>query len=549
MSSLRRANLTALGLTWLALALRLYHLTFQSLWRDEVDTLLFAARPLTTVLGNFSKPGENGPLFFLTMRPWLAAAGRTEFALRFPSALAGALAVPVIYLIVRRLGGVRPALVAGLLAAVAPYLVWYGQEAKMYAALTVLVPLSLWLTLQAIERGGWRWWVSLYVVTSLSWYTHVLAALVVLVQATWFVIILVFEARATLGKSPTQRAAEAASEKSAEAAPMPPVTDIGVRTAGAQSAEAAPMPPVADMGVRTAGAQGARRWLAPALYLAGLILPYLPMAWWQAKLWLSPTFETGHPFVSLPDVWLVLAEAFGRGIVPSYEPITLLPFILAWLAGAALWPAIRDTRRDWRTATLLATWLLLPPLALFGVSLGMPIFADRYLIWVMPAFLALVALGLVGIARVWRPLGLLTAGVILAVYLAGVWQQAHVPIKADFRSAASFVAAHQRADDLLLFQIPYVRQNYRYYSDRFDSSVGRLRGIDGPYTNDGLGEPAVAETMTSGTAQAAAVWLIASETPMWDARSLTQAWLSAHGAVTDQAEFARVAVTRYELRK
>ncbi|MCX6031296.1 MAG: glycosyltransferase family 39 protein [Chloroflexi bacterium] len=527
MSSLRRANLAALGLTWLALALRLYRLTFQSLWRDEVDTLLFATRPLTTVLGNFSKPGENGPLFFLAMRPWLTVAGRTEFALRFPSALAGAMAVPVIYLLVRRLGGVRPALVAGLLAAVAPYLVWYGQEAKMYAALTVLVPLSLWLTLQAIERGGWRWWVSLYVVTSLSWYTHVLAALVVVVQAAWFVTILVFEARAASGKSPTQRAAEAAPRHRLYFRP----------------------PPVADMGVRTAGTQGARRWLAPALYLAGLILPYLPLAWWQAKLWLSPTFETGHPFVSLPDVWLVLAEAFGRGIMPGYEPISLLPFILAWLAGAVLWPAIRDTRRDWRTAALLATWLLLPPLALFGVSLGMPIFADRYLIWVMPAFLALVALGLVGIARVWRPLGLLTAGAILAVYLAGVWQQAHVPIKADFRSAASFVAAHQQTDDLLLFQIPYIRQNYRYYSDRFDSSVGRLRGIDGPYTNDGLDEPTVAETLANGVAQASAVWLIASEAPMWDTRGLTQAWLSAHGAVTDQAEFARVAVTRYELRK
>ena len=553
-----RANLAVLGLAALALALRLYHLTFQSLWRDEVDTLLFATRPLTTVLGAFSKPGENGPLFFLAMRPWLAVAGRSEFALRFPSALAGALAVPVIYLLVRRLGGTRPALIAALLTAVAPYLVWYGQEAKMYAALTVLVPLSLWLTLQAIERRGWRWWALLYVVTSLSWYTHVLAALAVLVQAAWFVIILVFETRGADTKKRgrfifgARKHPERSTAVVSPCAVEEPALSLSKgcdRHDRSASFDYGLRPSAQDAPLTSAPTVKRARWLAPALYLAGLILPYLPMAWWQARLWLSPTFETGHPFVALPDIGLVLAEAFGRGIVPGYEPISLLPFILALLAGAALWPAIRDTRRDWRTVALLATWLLLPPLALFGVSLGMPIFADRYLIWVMPAFLALAALGLVGIGRVWRPLGLATAGVILALYLAGVWQQAHAPIKADFRSAASFVAAQQRADDLLLFQIPYIRQNYRYYSDQLAPATGRLRGIDGPYTNDGLSEPAVAELMTNGIGGAAAVWLIASEAPMWDDRGLTQAWLAAHGIVTDRAEFTRVAVTRYELRK
>ena len=48
--------------------------------------------------------------------------------------------------------------------------------------------------------------------------------------------------------------------------------------------------------------------------------------------------------------------------------------------------------------------------------------------------------------------------------------------------------------------------------------------------------------------QARAVWLIASEAPMWDERNLTEAWLNRRGAITDHAEFARVAVTRYALR-
>ncbi len=539
----RRFDLAALGVAWLALALRLYHLVFQSLWRDEVDTLLFATRPLATVLGNFRRPGENGPLYFLLMRPWLAVTGHSEFALRFPSALAGALAVPLIYVLVRRLSGPRAGLIAALLAATAPYLVWYGQEARMYALLTVLVPLALWLTLRVVEHGRWWRWALLYVATSLSIYVHVLAALVAPVQVVWFGILL-FRKNA-IYRADTHAARAATADENVGPVGNRPHTAIFravVHAAGGATASEN-VGPVAN---RPYTPILRAVWLPPALYLAALILPYLPLAWWQATLWLSPTFQTGHPFVPLPEMLTVLAAAFSRGILPVEEPATLLPAMLALLAGVVLWPG---SGRDWRRAVLLLVWLLLPPLVLFGVSLGMPLFADRYLIWIMPAFLALLALGVVALARAWRPLGLLTAGAILAFNLAGVWGQATQPIKADFRSAAAFVVERQQTGDLLIFQIPYIRFNFRYYSDPFDPTIGRLRGIEGPYTNDALSEAALDAIMAEGAAPAAAVWLVASETPMWDSRGLTQAWLAAHGAVTDHADFARVSVTRYQLEK
>jgi len=521
-----RPALLPLGLTWLAFVLRVYRLTFQSLWRDEVDSLLFATRPLATLLQTFRKPGENGPLFFLTLRPWLAVAGHSEFALRWPAAAAGALAVPIIYSLMNRLVGRKPAILTALLAATAPYLVWYGQEARMYAALVILVPLGLWLTIKAAGRGGW-WWVLLYVVTSLGVYTHVLAALAIPVQALWLLILL-----------PRCR-------------PRRSLTG---------------------------------RWLPAVIYFATLVLPYLPLAWWQARLWLSPTFETGHPFVALPDVLTVLAVAFSRGVVPVMRPITLLPAMLALLAGIGLWAAEQQSRQmgslnvipdpisdqtpavaakpgdgeetagdesagamrelpldRWSRVALLLIWLLWPPLAIYGISLGMPIFADRYLIWTLPAFLALLALGVVALAQAWRPLGYATLGALLALNLAGDWQQVHQPIKADFRAAADFVVAHQKPDDLLMFQIPYNRHTFTYYSgDGFS-------WVDGPYTNQGMTEAELAAKMTDKTTGARAVWLIASEASMWDARGLTQAWLDRYGTVTERAEFARVTVTRYQL--
>jgi mannosyltransferase len=246
----RRSELLVLILAWLAFSVRVIGLEFQSLWRDEVDALRFATRALPQLLEAFRRPGENGPAYFLALRPWLAAGGHSEFALRFPSACLGTLAIPVIFVLVKRLAGTRPALITSLLAATAPYLIWYGQEAKMYAALTLLVPLSLWLTIEVAQRGGWWRWLLLYLLTTLCFYTHLLAAFVVPVQACWLLM-------APNGRRP------------------------------------------------------ARRLLNTALYLGALLLPYLPLLRWQTEMWISP-FETGHPFVPLQDILSVLAVAFSR---------------------------------------------------------------------------------------------------------------------------------------------------------------------------------------------------------------------------------------------
>jgi len=483
-----------LGLIWLAFTLRVAGLTAQSLWRDEVDALIFATRPLAELLNMFRQPGQNGPLFFLALRPWLAAAGRSEFALRFPSALAGALAVALLYTLVRQLVGDRkPAAVAALLMATAPYLIWYGQEAKMYAPLTVLIPASLLLTLEVTRRGGWWRWGLLYVLTSLCFYTHLLAALIVPVQVLWLVIL-------------------------------------------------------------PAAGQPSRRWLAAGAYLAALILPYLPLLAWQAPAWLSSPAQTGHPFVPLGGILQVLAVAFSRGVVPLEQPGTLLPYLLAVTAGAILWPldarkrAGRPAIGPWRSVALLLIWLLLPPLAIYGVSLNVPLFTDRYLIWAMPAFLALAGLGVVALARTWRPLGLATLGLILTLNLLSAGVQTAQPIKSDFRAVARYVLAHRGGGEVLIYQIPHIRYTFSYYaSDRRDPHDPLLLGMDGLYTNAGMSEAEAADRMARGTAGARAAWLIASEAPMWDQRGLTEQWLAAHGTPSLHADFERVSVTRYEL--
>jgi len=104
----------------------------------------------------FRKPGENGALFFLALRPWLAIAASVSSCCASIGSCrdAGRAAALRIDLPLDRERST--ATIAALLLTTAPYATWYGQEAKMYAALTVLVPMSFYLAVQASWQG--RWW-------------------------------------------------------------------------------------------------------------------------------------------------------------------------------------------------------------------------------------------------------------------------------------------------------------------------------------------------------------------------------------------------------
>ena len=92
-----------LGLVLAAFALRAFGLDRQSLWRDEVDAIYFAVRNLGETLSMFVQAAQNGPLYFLGLRPWFALMGTWEYVLRFPSAVAGTLSVPLLWQVGRML--------------------------------------------------------------------------------------------------------------------------------------------------------------------------------------------------------------------------------------------------------------------------------------------------------------------------------------------------------------------------------------------------------------------------------------------------------------
>lgn len=475
MTSKPRPHLLALCL--LAFALRVGGLTFQSLWRDEVDAIRFSGWPLPDLLAGLTRVGHNGPLYFILLRPWRTATGDSEFALRYPAAVLGVLAVPLGYHLARRLGfSRRVGVILALFLTTSPYLVWYGQEAKMYTLLLVLVLSAGLVYLHALRRGGARRWIVFTGLVSLSYYTHILAPLTLPVY-----LVVAFLHRRSLS----------------------------------------------------------RRWRGWLVSMAALTLPYLPLAAWQVpRFWRG--YPSGHPFYPLTEELGLLLQLYSRGLFRFGGLLPAVVWLFLLLSGLVL--VDLPGRRGRVSRLVLATWLFLPPLLAYLISRRVPVFEDRYLIYIAPAFYLLAAAGVGALRTHSRRLAGLSLGLALTISLVGLHLQQTRPIKADFRAAARYVAAQVDAPPVVMVQIPYLRHTWAYYYR------GPYTLLDGLWTNDNKDEASVDAEMRRLTAGVDELWLVVSEEQLWDSRGMVRRWLDSHADRLSEAHFTRVDVYRYRLR-
>lgn len=127
--------------------LRFTALGKQSLWYDEI----FSAHMATTPLGNMWRETQkepHPPLYYLLLRLWMAGfrfddLASRDFALRALSAFWGTVAVAAIGWTAWRLHSPAAGVLAASFASALPPLVHYGQEARMYSLLVVLLTLAL----------------------------------------------------------------------------------------------------------------------------------------------------------------------------------------------------------------------------------------------------------------------------------------------------------------------------------------------------------------------------------------------------------------------
>ena len=116
----------------------------RGLWLDEIANVGVLTRPAVMALFNVEITTARSPLFFALYRPWLAAAGDSAVAARWPALLCGVLSVALIGRLGRAWAGPRAGLAAALLLALNPLHIWYSQEASFYTLVSALALLAVW---------------------------------------------------------------------------------------------------------------------------------------------------------------------------------------------------------------------------------------------------------------------------------------------------------------------------------------------------------------------------------------------------------------------
>jgi len=156
----------------LGLALRLYHLNYESVWFDEIFSLSVSRQTIGEMYPALVKDFVHPPLHYFLLHFWFKLVGFGPYQGRLLSVVFGTLAIAATYLLGEYLFGRRAASVAALLLAVSQLGVMYSQEARPYALLLFLVPCCSYLFLLALRTGRAGPWWGFVCTAILVVYTH-----------------------------------------------------------------------------------------------------------------------------------------------------------------------------------------------------------------------------------------------------------------------------------------------------------------------------------------------------------------------------------------
>lgn len=168
--------------TMAGFALRLWFIEVKPFWYDEAFTYVMVSNTsLRELLVHLYTGDSHPPLYYLLQRGNISMWGASEFVLRFPSLLAGTLAIPIASQLGDPDAPAFPRLLTVAMVAFLPALVHFSIEARSYEFVLVLALLAQIVYRAYLRRRDTTTLVTLMVLCLILLYTH--RATVVLVAA------------------------------------------------------------------------------------------------------------------------------------------------------------------------------------------------------------------------------------------------------------------------------------------------------------------------------------------------------------------------------
>ncbi len=477
----------------IALILGLWEISRPSPWTDEIVTMNVAQRSLPQIVHLLGTADAVHGLYYVLIHAVTSTFGLSAFIVRLPSTIAVAASAAGVALLARHLGGDRLAAVSGPLFALAPTSSRYAQEARPFAlvmAFAVYATLTLVIAHERADRRSYALYACLIAVMGLG---NILSLLLLPAHALTLVLL-----RAPRG--------------------------TWLRWLAAASAATAPVLPLLWVAFGERGAAGIASYAgsgAVADFSGWLFIPEEPRTGAIAAFALAG--------LGLSALGLGIAQAVGDRIRRRGEGFKRA------LRSAAAAPPI----------AVALPWLVLPVLGLTAISVTMPLFTPRYLLYCLPAAALLAGWALTCI----RPVIALSAVLLLALGLSFV----HVDIRRqdsrpwDTKAIARALEDRDHPGDGIL----YGTGTLELIASTFPQSFSGLRAIGTDHSAAVLGTLAASRvseaTLVQRLESTPRVWVLSSTHLSAAEESNQQAVLAQQWSAMQQAGGFAIAY-RYTVR-
>lgn len=177
----------------LATGLRLYRLDYQSLWLDELYSIIPAdpQNSLASII-EYAK-SDQPPLFFIYIHYVFVLFGYNEIAGRAACAFLGVVGILAVYFLGKECGGKSVGLFAAFLTAFSYFHIYYSQELRFYSMAFLLSTLSYLYFIRAFRRNKVIDFAGYVVFTVCLLYTHYFGIIIFCTQMLTFPFILIYK--------------------------------------------------------------------------------------------------------------------------------------------------------------------------------------------------------------------------------------------------------------------------------------------------------------------------------------------------------------------
>lgn len=181
---------------------RVNHINDESLWLDEGITYYNSSSDsFSGVWDKTAKLDQSPPGYYFITHTYLNLFGENEFGFRLISVVFGVLSILFLYLLCSEIFDKETGLYAAALLAVNSFHIGFSIESRMYVLLSLFSLIGFWSLYKALkhETRGYFWWILFSLSSIAGLYTHNFYAFVLLAFAAIF-LLHIFTVEKKIGK-------------------------------------------------------------------------------------------------------------------------------------------------------------------------------------------------------------------------------------------------------------------------------------------------------------------------------------------------------------